>query len=387
MIKRNILSSIKETLTKYPIIALTGPRQSGKTTFLKNELSDFKYVNLEDPELRAFVNRDPKGFLESYPGKVIIDEAQHASALFSYLQVIVDDKREMGQFILSGSQNFQLMEKITQSLAGRVALFRLFPFDFSEMVGGEIFTDDTLKLMSKGFYPAIYDRSIDPDRYYSDYISTYVKRDVAQLVNLKDDRTFTNFIKLCAARAGHLVNFSLLARDAGISHSTARNWINILETSYIVTLIPPYFKNYNQRLIKSPKLYFYDCGLLAHLLGYRNGNISKADTAWGHLFENMMVAEMIKQNAHLCQYRDFYFWRDSQGHEIDLLYTENGILHLFEIKSSSTIQQNMFKEFDYFERIATSEVRENTLVYGGANDQKRTDYFVKSWMSPENDFT
>lgn len=342
-------------------------------------LQGYTYVNLENPENRTFAERDTKGFLEKYSDKVIFDEAQNVPALFSYLQGIVDENQVMGQFILSGSQNFQLTERITQSLAGRVAIFRLLPFDMDEMSKANWLSEDVGEAMTKGFYPAIFERGMDHDRYYTNYIETYVTRDISQLINIKDARSFRNFLKLCAVRAGQLLNLSDLARDAGISHTTANNWISILETSYIIYQLPPYFKNYGKRIIKSPKLYFYDVGLLCHLLGIRKSNISPTHPNYGHIFENMIITELIKKNEHRELLRDYYFWRDSKGHEIDLMYHDGDALHIYEIKSSSTIQSRMFEGLEYFTKISTEPIEDKVVVYGGKEVQNGTEFTVLPW--------
>ena len=380
MIRRISYSKIKEALHQYPIVSLTGPRQSGKTTLLKSMFTDFRYVNLEAPDIREFANSDPKGFLSEYNANVILDEVQRTPELFSYLQVLVDEKQTMGQFILSGSQNFQLMERITQSLAGRIAMFKLFPFEFSEMKEAKWLSHNLPETFTKGFYPAIFERQIDQDNFYANYIDTYVKRDVSQLVNIQDNRTFNNFIKLCATRIGQLLNLNDLARDAGVSHTTVRNWISILETSFIVFTLSPYFVNYGKRIIKSPKLYFYDVGLLCHLLNIRKGNISPLHPLWGNIFENMIVSELRKQNHHSNLMRDYYFWRDSKGHEVDLLYVENGLLTTYEIKAGKTIQENMFSGLNYFNNAASAKSSRQFLIYSGDKEQKRTDIQVLPWV-------
>jgi len=379
MINRINYQDIQESLRQYPIIALTGPRQSGKTTLLRSMFADYRYVNLETPDTRNFAITDPRGFLAEYDNKVIFDEVQQAPEIFSYLQQIVDKNNVMGQFILSGSQNFHLMERITQSLAGRVAMFRLFPFELEEMKEADWLSNDLGRVMTKGFYPAIFERKIDQDRYYANYLDTYVKRDVSQLVNVHDHRTFGNFIKLCAIRAGQLLNINDLARDAGVSHTTAKNWLSILETSYVIFMLQPYFVNYGKRTIKSPKLYFYDVGLLCHLLSIRKSDISPLHPMWGSIFENMVVSELTKQNHHSGLLRDYYFWRDSKGHEVDLLYEKGQSLTIYEIKSSSSVQEKMFSGLKYFEGISGDQVTEQFLVYGGDKEQKRTDYHVLPW--------
>ena len=381
MIQRISHVQIRETLGQYPIIALTGPRQSGKTTLLKLMFNDFRYVNLETPDTRDFALKDPRGFLAEYNSKVIFDEVQRVPELFSYLQSLVDESRLMGQFVLSGSQNFHLMERITQSLAGRVVMFKLFPFEFHEMKSAGWLSDDIPEVFTKGFYPALFERKSDQDRYYANYIDTYVKRDVSQLINIQDNRTFNNFIKMCATRAGQLLNFNDLARDVGVSHSTIRNWLSILETSYIAFTLPPYYANFGKRIIKSSKLYFYDVGLLCHLLNIRKGDISPLNAMWGNIFENMVVSELVKQNYHSNLLRDYYFWRDSNGNEIDLLYMKGESLIIYEIKASKTIKEDMFKGLRYFNKITNSDVVEQYLIYGGDVPQKRTDLEVLPWSS------
>ena len=381
MIKRNIRSSFLEILTKYPVLVMTGPRQSGKTTMLKQTLPGYRYVSLEDPDNRAFATNDPRGFLAEYDSKVIFDEVQQTPHIFSYIQSIVDQKNEMGQFILSGSQNFNLMANITQSLAGRASIFKLFPFDFVEMKNSNLLSTNLGEVMTNGFYPAIHNRKINPDRYYSDYMDTYVNRDVSQLINIQDNRAFRTFIKLCAARAGQLVNFNDLARGVGVSHTTVRKWMSILETSYVLFTLKPYFKNYSKRVVKRPKLYFYDTGLLCHLLDIRKGNFTPSHSLWGNVFENMIVSEFEKQNYHFSQLRDYWFWRDSHGNEIDLLYPSGEKLHLFEIKSSTTISEKMFKGLNKFSEVIGKNTGNRNIVYGGIKDQKRTNFHIKSWFN------
>lgn len=377
---RTILKSMQTMLKKYPIIGLTGPRQSGKTTFLKAAFPKYRYVNLEEPDLREYAELDTRSFLQEYNDKVIFDEVQHVSKLFSYLQALVDKNKVMGQFILSGSQNFNLMNKITQSLAGRVALFKLFPYDFSEMKARGLLKNNLPYIFTQGSYPAIYDRKISPDKYYSDYINTYVLRDVTQLLNVHNMATFKKFIKLCATRVGQLVNFSDLAKDVGVSHSTIRAWISILETSYIVYFLQPFYKNYSKRMIKSPKLYFYDTGLLCHLLNIRNGKISPTHAHWGSIFENQIIGELIKQNEHRSIDREYYFWRDSIGHEIDLLWFNGEKICSAEIKSSNTIHDRFFSELSYFKQISEDKLGKQYLIYSGESAHARNNCSIISWQ-------
>ena len=379
MLERNIQYSVMMLIEKYPIIAVTGPRQSGKTTMLKTLFSDYRYVSLENPDHRTFAETDPNGFLKLYDNKVIFDEVQRVPALFSYLQTIVDENKIMGQFILSGSQNFHLMQNITQSLAGRVALFKLFPFDFQEMKSGGLLDDDYLKNMMRGFYPAIYDRDIPSKTFYSNYIQTYVQRDVSELIAVKDMRMFQNFLGLCAARAGQLLNLNSLAKDCGISQPTAKSWISALESSYIVFQLYPYHKNFSKRIVKTPKLYFYDTGLLLHLLKISNIEQIKDQSIKGSLFENMMISEFVKRSYHKNNQPDIWFWRDSAGHEVDLMINEESKMKIVEMKASLTVMPYMFGGLNWFENTTGLTNLEKILVYGGNEGQLRSYGKVVPW--------
>ncbi len=380
IVNRQISNSIEQNLGNYPILALTGPRQSGKTTLLKNILPDYRYVSMEDIDQRSFATEDPIGFLRIFDSHVIFDEVQQVPHLFSYLQTIVDESGQMGQFILSGSQNFHQMERITQSLAGKVAIFKLMPFDISELAQAGMLLSDWRSQIVKGFYPAIYDRNLNHSVYYSNYLQTYINRDVSELAKVQDIKRFSNFIRLCAGRAGQLLNINNLANACGISQPTAKSWLSILERSYILFLLQPYFENFNKRIIKTPKLYFYDTGLLSFLLGLRQSSDLDNQVLTGSLFENLIVAELYKRNYHLNQLRDYWFWRDSNGHEIDLLTRRGGGLDIFEIKSSQTIMPRLIKGMEYFDQISSGQVKNKTLIYGGNDNQDRTEYKVRNWQ-------
>ena len=379
VVNREIEKAIRFYKDKYPIIALTGPRQSGKTTFLRELFPDYQYVSLENPDIRYFLQDDPNGFFEKHSKFCIFDEAQRVPELFSYLQTIVDEKKIMGQFILSGSQNFHLIKNITQSLAGRVALFKLLPFDFNEMKTQNLLSDDYCEAMIKGFYPAIFDRDIPSKSFYSNYIQTYVERDITELVNIRDIRTFRIFLSLCASRAGQLLNLNALANECGISQPTAKSWLSVLESSYIVFLLQPYHENFDKRVIKSPKLYFYDTGLLCSLLKIKDADQIRSNSYKGNLFENMIVSEFVKQNYHQNLMRDFWFWRDSAGHEVDLIIQDDELLNVIEIKSTKTISKELFKGLSYFQDLAKNKVKTNSLIYAGLDNQKRTAGNVVSW--------
>lgn len=381
LVKRHISKHIEQQKSKFPIIAVTGPRQSGKTTLLKNIFSDYRYISLENPDVRAFATEDPNGFLNEYNNKVIFDEVQRVPILFSYLQGIVDESKIMGQFILSGSQNFHLMHGITQSLAGRVALFKLLPFDLSELKASNLVEDSYAEACIKGFYPAIYDRNIEPNVYFSNYIQTYVEKDVTELLNIKDLRTFRTFIGLCANQAGQLINLSALANASNISQPTAKNWLSLLESSYIVYLLQPYHENFNKRLIKTPKLYFYDSGLLCHLLKIKTSEALSRNRLKGNIFENMVIAEFQKQNYHNYLNNEYYFWQDSHANEVDLLQPTDEGFNVFEIKATQTITPDLFKNMNKFEMITSPKKAEKTLIYGGLENQKRSQYKILSWKS------
>ncbi len=381
-IKRRIASAINKQKDKFPVLAVTGPRQSGKTTLLRKIFANYKYVTLESPDTRQYAESDPVGFLNQYEKYIIFDEVQRVPGLFSYIQTRVDESGIMGQYILSGSQNFQLLKSITQSLAGRVAMFKLMPLDFAELHSKKLLADDYMNAAIKGTYPAIFDRDITSSVFYANYIQTYVERDVTELLNVKDTRQFRQFLGLCAGRAGQLLNISALANDGGIAFNTAKSWLSILESSYLIFFLHPYFQNHNKRLVKTPKLYFYDTGLLCHLLKIKTAKQFESDRLKGNLFENMIIAEYQKTNYHLYNHQEFYFWQDSNGNEIDLLCFEDQVCFATEIKANQTITTSLFKQLDKFE--SGSEIKipiHKTLVYGGSVSQHRTHYKVKSWRN------
>lgn len=378
-IKREIVYAINKLIGKYPIIALTGPRQSGKTTVLKMAFPDYRYLNLENPDIRDFAEKDPNGFLKEYSEKVIFDEIQRVPHLFSYLQGIVDESGMMGQFILSGSQNFHLMQSITQSLAGRVAIFKLFPFDFQELDSAGLLQKDYLSNLLKGFYPAIYDRDIPSKTFYNNYLQTYVQRDVSELIAIKDLQLFQRFLALCATRAGQLLNLSYLANECSISQPTAKAWLSALENSYILFLLYPHHKNFSKRIVKTPKLYFYDSGLLAHLLKIQSVTQIEANPIKGSLFENMVIAEYVKRMHHKNEPDDIWFWRDTNGNEVDLIIQKSMQDEIVEIKATETIMSDLFKGLNRYASLDTETELIKTLVYGGNVGQKRSTVEVVPW--------
>ncbi|EOR93056.1 ATPase [Arcticibacter svalbardensis MN12-7] len=380
-IPRQIAPLIKAQQSKFPVLAITGPRQSGKTTMLKELFHDYRYISLEDPNTRAFATEDPIAFLNQYDNKVILDEVQLVPELFAYIQSRVDESHIMGQYILSGSQNFHLLNNITQTLAGRVALFKLLPFDFEELKSNNMLGESATAVALKGFYPAIYDRDIDPIVFYSNYIQTYIEKDVTELMNIRDLKVFRTFLGLCAGRAGQLLNVSALANECDISSSTAKAWLSILESSYIIFLLQPYHQNFNKRLVKSPKLYFYDTGLLNFLMGNKTAVDLEENRLKGNIFENMIMAEYQKKNQHQYLHEDYYFWQDSNANEVDLLIKKGQGFSIFEIKATQTVASGLFKQMDRFENLAAPAKVEKTLIYGGSQNEKRTHYNVISWRN------
>lgn len=388
MIARQLTQSIQATCALYPIVSLTGPRQSGKTTLLRHLLPDYRYVNFEEPNTRIFFHEDPLGFLKQYDRFVIFDEAQRVPDLFSYLQVKTDTDKIMGQYVLSGSQNFLLLEKISQSLAGRVGLFRLLPLSHAELVGSEpsLRPTDVAEAIFRGGYPALYDRNLPVARYFQNYVETYVTRDARDVLNIKDLNAFQNFLRLCAGRVGQPLNIQLLGTDAGISTPTVKNWLSILEASYILFQLPPFFENFNKRIIKSPKLYFYDTGLLCHLLGINEPEQITQFYKRGSLFENMVIVELLKNRLNADHRPEFFFWQDAHKVEVDLVELSGLQTHLYEMKYSYTPSADFFKGIQAFRAAAPPERQTggNWVVYAGDEPQYRTIATVAGWqMLPE----
>ena len=381
MIPRKITNKLLDLSTKYPVVAITGPRQSGKTTLVKHTFSDKKYLSLEDPDTREYAITDPRGFLSTCPDGAILDEVQRAPDLFSYIQTIVDDRNKEGLFILTGSFNFGLMEGITQSLAGRTGLLTLLPFSYHELAGVDIAPSLLEKLLYRGGYPRIYDKDLPPSEWYANYITTYLERDVRALKKIGDLDQFQKFIKMCAARCGQLLNLSSLGNDCGITHNTAKEWLSVLRASYIVFLLQPHFKNFNKRLVKTPKLYFYDTGLLCYLLGITNYSEINTHALRGPIFESWVISELIKGRFNRGLKENLYFWRDNTGNEVDCIIEQGNNLLALEIKSGQTISKDFFKGLLYWSKISGIKTADTYLVYGGDQSQERKDGIVKGWNS------
>ncbi len=287
----------------------------------------------------------------------------------------------MGQFILSSSQNFQMLNSITQSLAGRVALFKLLLFDFTELTDSNLMGTSYLDSIVKGFYPALFDRKIPASDFYANYLETYIERDVTKLIQLKETRRFRDFITICASRVGQLINLSSLANECNISQPTAKSWLSILESSYIIFQLPPYYRNFGKRIVKAPKIYFYDTGLLCHILSIRDPQVLIENPLKGSIFENLVVAELKKRNAHQYLHHDFYFWRDSNGNEVDLIIPAVQGTYIYEVKASETIISKHLKGLNYFQEMAEGEILSKKLIYGGNENEERTNYEIMSWQS------
>ncbi|MFZ3048912.1 MAG: ATP-binding protein [Desulfatirhabdiaceae bacterium] len=381
MIKRNLSPKLKSLAEQYPVVTLTGPRQSGKTTLVKSVFPDWGYISLEEPDMREFASTDPRGFIDAYPRRFVLDEVQRVPDLFSYIQTHVDDLGEQGVYVLTGSSNFGLMEGISQSLAGRVAILELLPFSFSELEQAGRLPGSIEECMFTGAYPRIYDMNLEPSQWYSNYVATYLERDVRQIKNVTDLSVFQQFLKMCAARSGQVLNLSSLGNDCGINHNTVKSWLSILQASYIVYLLRPHFKNFNKRLIKSPKLYFYDSGLLSYLLGVSSPDILNIHSHRGYLFETWVISELLKGRMNRGLKENIYFWRDNVGHEIDCIAEKGDRLLPIEIKSGKTVSTDFFKGLRFYTELSQDIAVQPTVVYAGAADQPRKDANVLSWKS------
>lgn len=336
MISRHLERELLTQLSEYPIVTIVGPRQAGKTTLVRSVLPDYTYVNLENPEVRQYATEDPKAFLKQYPQRTIFDEIQRTPQLLSYLQEIVDLNKVNGQFVLTGSHQLLLREAVTQSLAGRTGILHLLPLSIAELGDASIEFDAPSDYLFQGFLPRIYDQAQRPHTAYANYFQTYVERDVRQLIKLKDVVLFEKFIKLLAGRVGQVINYQSLSNDVGVDGMTIKSWFSILEASYVVFRLPPYFENFGKRVIKTPKIYFTDTGLLCYLLGIERVEQVARDPLIGNLFENLVVLEALKARYNRGLTPNLYFFRDSQGHEIDLLHKQGSELIGLEIKAAST---------------------------------------------------
>lgn len=382
MIKRTISSKILYYARHYPVVTITGPRQSGKTTLCKALFPKKKYFSLENIDIRERARTDPRAFLnECIDGGAVIDEIQRVPELVSYVQEIVDKEKKDGLFILTGSQNFHLLDTVNQSLAGRTALAVLLPFSYAEIYGTKAMPID--KTLFTGFYPRIHDKKLNPTEALSFYVSTYLERDIRALINVKDLAKFEKFLKLCAGRVGQIASLSNLANDCGINHNTAKNWLSVLEASYVIFFVRPHHTNFGKRLIKAPKLYFTDVGLAAYLLDIHNKKYILTHPLVGSLFENFVVAELLKARVHNGKNNNIYFFRDNIGNEVDIILESGSLLKPVEIKLGGTINEDFFRGLRYYKKISKKNSTKPVLIYGGKEDQRRGEFDVVSYRNAE----
>jgi len=367
MIRREAEKEILNLATHFKAVAVVGPRQSGKTTLVRQLFKDKEYVNFENPDIRLYAIEDPRGFLSNYPNGAVFDEAQRVPEIFSYLQQILDESPSNGMFIITGSNNFLLQENISQSLAGRVGYLNLLPLTLREINDTE---SSISQILFKGCYPSLYNTTADADQWYSNYIRTYVERDVRLIKNITNLVIFERFLRLCAGRIGQLLNMNSMAVELGVDTKTIGAWISVLEASFVLFRLQPYHKNFNKRIVKMPKLYFYDTGLASALLGIQNSNQIDVHPFRGSLFENMVVVDVLKTRFNKAKTNNLYFWRDNVGNEVDLLLDNGLSITPIEIKSGQTVTKDYFKGLLYWNKLTDTEG--GYVVYGGGMSQKRS---------------
>ncbi len=374
ILKRNIEAIFKKLASSYKIVTITGPRQSGKTTLCKTIFPEKKYYSLEDPDIRSWCETDPRSFLKDIAEGAILDEIQRVPNFHSYLQTFVDERSAKGQFILTGSNQLHLNEKVTQSLAGRTALMTLLPFSMTE-IKSKISNKTFEEIIFEGFYPGVFESGMEPTSFYKNYYQTYIERDVTALINLKDRMQFEKFVKLCAGRAGQILSYSGLSNDVGVSVATIQHWISILEASFIVFRLPPFYENFNKRMIKSPKLYFYDVGLLSYLLDLRSPTDLKSHSMRGALFENLVIVDIMKEQLYRGEDVKLYYMRDAKGLEVDLIYKTGLTAKLFEIKSGMTVNDDFFTGLSKFgELFSGYNIKaKKYIIYAGEHEFERNE--------------
>ncbi len=382
MIERDISTDLLQSAKEYPIVTIIGPRQSGKTTLARMTFPDYDYCSLEDPDIRRFASDDPRSFLKQYANRVIFDEIQRVPELVSYLQGIVDSNNVKGQFILTGSHQLSLRAEIAQSLAGRTALLTLLPLSISEVSSVTQF-DSKDALLYQGLFPRVHHDGLSPSRAYANYYKTYIERDVRQLINLKNVALFEKFLKLLAGRVGQIINFNSLSNDIGVSGKTLKEWLSVLEASFIIFKLEPYFENFGKRVIKSPKIYFTDTGLLAYVLDIDSASTMSRDPLVGNIFENLIILELIKTRLNKGLAPNLYFFRDSNGREIDVLFKQGSRLTPIEIKSSATFNKIFAKNIKKFQAL-TELTTKGYVVYSGDFTPETDDYAVLNYLDTAN---
>jgi predicted AAA+ superfamily ATPase len=383
LIERDISEKVLEAASEYPVVAIIGPRQSGKTTLAQLAFPTHRYISLEDYDIRAIAHEDPRRFLSDYPTKtgIILDEIQHAPQLLSYMQTIVDREKKKGYFIITGSQNFLMDEAITQTLAGRMAVLTLLPLSIHELERATLLPEKVETLIYKGAYPRAHAEKIAIDRLYKNYIMLYIERDVRMIKNVANLTTFGRFMRLCANHIGREVNLSTLGGECGIDHNTAKAWMSVLEASYVIVLLQPYYKNFGKRLIKSPKLYFIDTGIACNLLKIRSAQELTDHYLRGELFESLMISDLLKQHYNLEQEPSLYFWRDQGQHEIDCIVDTSPYQIPVEIKASKTVSKSFFEQLGYWKDLTEQSAAPQYVLYGGSEDHSWNEVKVLSWRS------
>lgn len=381
MIRRKITEKLLQLAEKFPVITITGPRQSGKTTLVKSVFESYSYVSLENPERRFIAKSDPQGFLNQFNGKLIIDEIQYVPELLSYIQEIVDNSGIPGHFILTGSQSLMMLENVTQSLAGRTTIFKLLPFSLSELENSPYFDKGSSYQywIYKGFYPGIYDKNIDPKDFYPAYFETYIQRDVRQIQNIRDLDLFTNFVRLLAGRTGQILDFTSISNDTGVSVNTIKGWLTVLQVSHLIFKLQPYYKNQNKRIIKSPKIYFTDPGIISFLLNINSPDQVSNHYLKGGLFENLIIAEILKDRYNKGMTPNLYYYRDNNKNEIDLIIEGAEKLDIIEIKSGQTFSQEFLKSLIFWDKNFREIKSDRYLIYGGTISQNYQNVRILSW--------
>ena len=379
MLARDAETTLIRLAKSFPVVAITGPRQAGKTTLAKAVFKSKPYVSLENPDEREFAQNDPKRFLARFPNGAVLDEVQRCPSLLSWLQGVVDERGGMGDFVLTGSAQFDLIEGITQTLAGRVGRVELLPLSSRELKAANQLPNSLSQMLIQGGYPALYDRKITTQDWFSNYVATYVERDVRQLISVRNLSQFQTFLKMCASRTGQLINLTSLGADCGISAVTAKQWLSVLETSYIVTLLRPHHSNFGKRLVKTPKIYFLDSGLAAWLMGIRSAETLETHAARGALFESWVVSELYKKRLNAGLPIDLFFWRDNTGNEVDLIVENEKGLQPIEIKSGSTYASDWSQGLKKWQFLAQNSSLEPTILYGGESNFEREGLKVWGW--------
>jgi uncharacterized protein len=370
LIKRELSNSINNSMHGFPVVTITGPRQSGKTTFAKMNFPDYEYVSLENPDSREYATSDPKDFIKRYSNKVIIDEFQRVPELSSYLQGHIDEINEPGMYILTGSIQFEYLRSVSQTLAGRTIILKLLPFSYNEIYSGSNKITDLNEVIVNGFYPRIFDQKLQYKDFYNSYFETYIQRDVRAIVNIHNLNDFQKFVRLCAGRTGQIVNLSNISNEVGVSHNTIKGWLSILQASFIIKLLYPYHKNFSKRILKSPKLYFLDTGLACNLIGISRADQLDSHPLRGELFETYVFSELLKLKFNNGSVSNYYYFRDSHQNEIDFLIESGDGLIPIEVKLNSTPRKIHFKNIHYFNKL-TDNISKNYLIYSGVDSDQR----------------